>query len=179
MLDKDLLKEVENNFRIYLNEGMIKKIKNIDSNIVKILLRNAEESLDMAEMSNKNKISPMWTIVCSYYSMFYVANCLLYVKGYKVGDKIAHKVTSDSLIYLMRDKLKKYFLEIYIESEEDAESFAQIKSDLLLENLNFERKKRSTYQYETLENIKISKSHTSLKRAKEFLFELRELINKI
>jgi len=176
MLDEETIKEVENNFRTYIGQGMIKKVKCINSSITKVLLRNAQESLDMAEMSDKNNVSPMWTIVCSYYSMFYIANCLLYVRGYKVGDKIAHKVTSDSLIYLMRNKLKKYYLEIYVESEEEAEGFAQIKGDLLLENLNLERKKRSTYQYETPEEIKVSKSKTSLERAKEFLFELRGLI---
>ena len=149
----------------------------VDKNIVNILLKNAQESIDLAEVSNKSNISNMWTIVCSYYSMFYVANCLLYVNGYKVGDKIAHKVTSDSLICLMRDKIKNYFLEIYKEIEDDAESFAQIKSEILVESLHFERNKRSKVQYEMTENIKLSKAQTSLKRAKEFLFELRGLID--
>ena len=178
MLNEKMLKEAQNNFRTYLETGLVKKVRNQQNSIIKIFLKNAQESIDMAQMSNKNNISGMWTIVCSYYSMFYVSNALLYVYGYKIGDKIAHKVTSDCLIYLMRDKLKSQFLDIYIELEQDAENFAQIKSDTLIENLNFERKKRSTFQYETPENIKLSKSQTSLKRAKEFLFELRDLIEK-
>jgi uncharacterized protein (UPF0332 family) len=176
MLDENIINEAEKNFRKYLNDNLIKKITIIDKNIVNILLINAQESIDVAEITNKNKISSMWTIVCSYYSMFYTANCLLYVYGYKVGNKIAHKITLDSLIYLMRDKIKNHFIEIYKEIEEDVENFAQIKSDSLIENLNFERKKRSIIQYQTPEKIKLSKAQTSLKRAKEFLFELRELI---
>ena len=176
MLSEDIIKQSERNFQYYLNDSLIKKIKVFDKNIVDILLKNAQESIDLAEISKNNNISSMWCIVCSYYSMFYVANCLLYVYGYKVGDKIAHKVTSDSLIYLMRDKLKKYLLENYKEIENDAESFAQIKSENLIESLNFEREKRSKVQYQTPDNIKLSKAETSLKRAKEFLYELRGLI---
>jgi uncharacterized protein (UPF0332 family) len=176
MLDEEIIEEARKNFKIYINDGLIKKINFIDENILAIFLRNAQESLDLAEISNKDNISSMWTIVCSYYSMFYIANCLLYVNKYKVGGKIVHKVTSDSLIYLMRGKLKNYFLNIYKETEEEAQDFAQFKSDTLLENLNLERKKRSTYQYETPENIKHAKAETSLKRAKEFFFEIKSII---
>ena len=42
----------------------------------------------------------------SYYSMFYIANAVLIKKGYKTGDKIAHKVTADALITIIRSKLK-------------------------------------------------------------------------
>lgn len=178
MLSEKNILDAQANFNVYFDNGLIKKIDKSDKNIVDIYLRNAKESIDLAELAYNQNISMMWVIVCSYYSMFYIANSLLYVNGYKVGDKIAHKVTSDSLIYLMRNKLKNYYLEIYIQIEDEAEEFAQIKTDSLLENLNLERRKRSTYQYETPENIKNIKAETSLKRAKEFLFEIRHLIKK-
>ena len=40
----------------------------------------------------------LWVIVISYYAMFYAANAVLLHLGYRTGEKIAHKVTSDALI---------------------------------------------------------------------------------
>ena len=50
------------------------------------------------------------------------------------------------------------------------------KTDSLLESLDFEREKRSKFQYQMDEEIKGSKALTSLKRAKEFVFELKKML---
>ena len=93
MLDKVRIKEAETNVRIYSNEGLIKK-EFLNTDALRVLLRNAQESIDSAEKLNSERISDLWVIVCSYYSMFYIANAILRKLGYKVGEKIAHKVTA-------------------------------------------------------------------------------------
>ncbi|NCC70961.1 hypothetical protein EOM09_05245 [bacterium] len=130
----------------------------------------------MSNIAIDKNISPLWGIVCSYYAMFYSANALLYHYNYKVGDKIAHKVTSDALIALIRDKIKKELIENYGETEEAAEELAQLKSNNLIENFDFERSKRNKYQYSISDEINYSKSKTSLNRAKEFLFEIEQIL---
>ena len=78
----------------------------------------------------------------------YIANAVLLKIGYKVGDKISHKVTSDALIVLARGKLKKELIEEYETVKEDALEIISSKADSLLESLDFEREKRSKFQYE-------------------------------
>lgn len=102
--------------------------------------------------------------------MFYIANAVLYKKGFKIGSKVAHKVTSDALIVLIRNKLKDSFIESYEVSSNEALAL----SDNLLKNFNNERLKRSLFQYETTKEIKQAK--TSLRRAKEFSAQMEKLI---
>src|SRR3989344_8987804 len=146
MLNKDRIKEAETNVRSYFNEGLLKK-ESLNTDALRVLLRNAEESIASAEKLNSEKTSDLWVIVCSYYSMFYIANAALREFGYKVGEKIAHKVTADALIVYIRNKLKKELLEEYEDAKEDALELISFKVDSLLKNLDFERSKRSKFQY--------------------------------
>ncbi|MFH1636887.1 MAG: hypothetical protein ABIB71_00505 [Candidatus Woesearchaeota archaeon] len=114
-------------------------------------------------------------LVTSYYSMFYIANAVLFKIGYKVGDKIAHKVTADALIVHVRNKLKKRILEEYEEAKNEA--LPGIKADTLIDEFDKERSKRGTLQYQTTAVEKHSKAITSLKRAKSFMFEMEKLLD--
>lgn len=111
--------------------------------------------------------------------MSYIANAVLYKLGYKVGDKIPHKVTSDALIIYIKDKLKQNLLEDYEEIKEEALLLAKNKAEGLIENFDRERDKRGFIQYKTTEPTKVSKAETSLKRAKEFIFEMEKLISNL
>ena len=175
MLDKKRIQEAEDGVRSYLSEGLLRKAAT-DKQVMDILLRNAKESLRVAEEIHLMNLSELWVIVCSYYTIFYYANAVLVKYGYKVGDKIAHKVTADALIVYVRGKLKESLIEEYEQTKEEAMNLAGIKADSLIENFDFERNKRSIIQYKTLEIEKRSKAETSLKRAKEFAKEMDKLI---
>ena len=108
--------------------------------------------------------------------MFYMANALLLQYGYKTQDKIAHKVTSDALIVLVLDKLRKELLDDYEAIQKDALEIASAKAESVIESYSLELDKRSTFQYNMLEQTKESKARTSLKRASEFVFELKKLL---
>ncbi len=175
MLDINRIKEAERNVKSYLDDGLLKKTA-IEQNVFDILLRNAKESLRVADEIYQKNLSELWVIVCSYYAMYYYANAVLLKFGYKVGDKIVHKVTSDALIVYVRKKLKESLLEEYEETKEEALILAGMKADLLVESFEFERNKRSFIQYRTIEVEKQSKAKTSLQRAKEFARELEKLL---
>ena len=106
--------------------------------------------------------------------MFYIANAVLFKLGYKIGDKIPHKVTADALIVFVRNKLKKRLLEDYEEAQNEA--LPGIKADTLIDEFDKERTKRGILQYETTAVEKHSKAVTSLKRAKNFIFEMEKLL---
>jgi uncharacterized protein (UPF0332 family) len=152
-----------------LAEGLFKKVPS-NPDIVKILEQNAKESIAEANTVK----SSLWKIVISYYSMFYMANAVLVKLGYKVGGKIAHKVTSDALIVFVRNKLNKELLEDYEAAQNEA--LAGIKADEVVESFDFERKKRSIFQYSVSEKAKKSKAEISLKRAKEFMLSMQKLL---
>ncbi len=175
MLDTNRIKEAENNVRSYLEEGLLKKAT-ADRQVMDILLKNAKESLIVAEGVYQNDLSELWIIVCSYYAMYYHANAVLLKLGYKVGEKIVHKVTSDALIVFARGKLRRSLIEEYEETKEEALNLAGIKADALIESFEFERNKRSLIQYHTIEIEKRSKAKTSLQRAKEFAKEMDKLL---
>ncbi|MFH0949282.1 MAG: hypothetical protein V1802_02235 [Candidatus Aenigmatarchaeota archaeon] len=56
MLDKRRVKEAENNVRSYLDEGLLKKTAT-NQQIMNILLRNARESLRIAEEVHQKNLS--------------------------------------------------------------------------------------------------------------------------
>ncbi len=176
MLDEKRIKEAENNIRSYLEEGLLTKIREYNINIINTFKRNSEESLKIADLLSKDNLSWLWTVVCSYYSMFYIANAVIYKLGYKVGTKIAHKVTSDALIVFVRKKLKERLLEDFETAKEEALELADLKADELIESFEFERVKRSRFQYEMTESIKKTKAETSLNRAKKFVFEMEKIL---
>ncbi|MFH1229307.1 MAG: hypothetical protein V1678_02685 [Candidatus Aenigmatarchaeota archaeon] len=178
MLDNKRIEEAEKNIRNYFDEDLLKKIGKADENIFNVFRRNAEDSLKIADFLHKNNMSSLWTIVCSYYSMYYMANAVLYRMGYKVGDKIPHKVTSDALIVFVRNKLKESMLEEFEEARYEALELANVKADEIIESFDFERVKRSSFQYEMTEAIKNSKAATSLERAKKFNFEIEKMLTK-
>ncbi len=108
--------------------------------------------------------------------MFYYANAVLLKQGYKVGEEIVHKVTADAVIVLVRDKLKTALIDDYELSLEEALPIAGIKADDIIQNLDFERRKRGIIQYKTLDSEKHTKALTSLQRAKEFAKEMEKLL---
>lgn len=173
MLSEKRIKEAEVNVKAYLAEGLLNKSE-FNQRVFDILRINAQESLDIANFLYKNKKSNLWIIVTSYYSMFYLANALLYKFGYKVGEKISHKITADALIVFARNKLKHSLIKSYEDIRDEA--LATMKSDELVQYFDFERRKRSFVQYQTPEEIKISKVETSLKRAREFMLQITKLL---
>ena len=173
MLSEKRIKEAESNVKSYLEEGLLRKTE-FNSQIFNILRKNAQESLTVANFLNENKKSSLWVIVTSYYSMFYLANALLYKLGYKVGSRIAHKVTADALVVLARNKIRLSLIDDYEEIRDNA--LSTMKSEELIEYLDYERKKRGFIQYDTPETIKISKVKTSLERAREFMLVISRLL---
>jgi len=178
MLSEKRIKEAESNVRQYLSEGLLKKQKNETAK--KMYVENSDLSLDTAKkllsMETPDYKPYLWIIVSSYYSMYYIANAVLLNNGYKVGDKISHKVTSDALIVFIRDKIKQGLIEEYEDVKENALELISSKTDSILQSLDFEREKRSKFQYQMDEQAKKSKALTSLERAKQFVFELKKLL---
>ena len=171
-MDNERIKQAERNFSVYLAEGKIKKIDKYDPLIYETYLRNSKESLIVADSLFKGKISSLWVVVSSYYSMFYIACAYLYKLGYKVSHEIAHQIVNEALIVQGRHKIKSYLLENYSEEKDNALAI----SDNFLDNYEREKIKRASFQYETTEEIKEGKANTSLERAKEFVELMREIL---
>lgn len=173
MLGEKRIREAEANVRGYIEEGLLRKAE-FEGIVFRVLKNNAKESLEVSNFIAKHDVSDLWVIVTSYYSMYYIANAVLYSMGYKVGYKISHKVTADAMIVFTRKKLAESLLESYEEIRDVA--LAGIRADNLLESFDFERKKRGFIQYKTNKVERRSKALTSLKRAKEFMFEMEKLL---
>jgi len=175
MIDQNKRKEAKQNFGKYLQDGLIKKEKNETARAMYI--KNAELSLNLAEECMNTAIRPfLWVVVISYYSMFYIANAVLLHLGYKTGSKVVHKVTSDALIVLVMDKIKKGLLEGYEDAKEDALEIASIRSEEIIAFYSMEMDKRSRFQCNITETIQEQKANTSLKRAREFMLEMKKLL---
>lgn len=178
MLDNRRIREAEANVRRYLEEGLLKKQQNETAKAM--YLENSELSLQTAKkllQSETEEWKPyLWIMVTSYYAMYYIANAVLLQKGYRVGDRISHKVTNDALIVLIRDKLRQQLLEEFEDSREDALELTAQQTDTLLQTLDHERTKRSKFQYQMDEQAKRGKALTSFERAKTFVFELKKLL---
>lgn len=180
MLSNEDIKKAEINIRSYLNDGTLKKVP-VDRNIVKIFRSRAEESLELANDIYNNQKSGLWVTVISYYSMYYMANAVLLNYGYKVGDKISHKITSDALVVYIKNKLEKKYIEYFNQAKNETTELMALEeedyvADDTIESFEFERRKRSNFQYHVEKPIQRSKSATSLERAKEFLAELDILL---
>ena len=173
-MDEKRIEQAEKNFRTYLQEGKIKKVSETDSLIYETYLRNARESLNVANQLYESNTSSLWVVVISYYCMFYMACAYLYKLGYKSGGEIVHQVINEALIFQGRHKIKNYILNNYTDEKDEALNIV----DSHLKNYGFEKTKRSTFQYETTEEIKKSKAQTSLNRAKEFLTLIEEVLQK-
>ncbi len=176
MLEDKRIKEAQENIKKNLEDGLILKYKTFNPNISETYNRNYIESIKLAEEIFKQNLSNLWVIVVSYYSMYYIANAVLYRLGYKIGTKISHKITSDALIVFVRNKLKKELLEKYETAKEEALEIEGKRADEIIEHFHKELEKRSIFQYESTEEIKKAKAETSLKRSKEFIFEMKKLL---
>lgn len=178
MLSDARIKEAESNVRLYLAEGLLKKQQNETAK--QMYAENSDLSLETAQkllsLESVNYKPHLWVIISSYYAMYYIANAVLLNVGYKVGDKVSHKVTSDAIIVFVRNKLKKELIEEYENIQQDALALISSKTDAILESLDLEREKRSKFQYQMDEQVKKSKSLTSLERAKQFVFEMKKLL---
>ena len=170
-MEEKRVKIAESNLRDYLREGLIKK-ESFQDIVYQTYLKNAAESLNVANELLKNKTSSLWVVVSSYYSMFYIASAYLYKKGYKTGREIVHQVVNEALIVLSKSDLEKHFLEEYEEEREKALS----ASENLLKDYEFEKAKRARFQYETTEEIKEARAKTSLERAKNFVAVIRQIL---
>ena len=168
-MDETRIRQAKQNYDAYLQEDLLVKTR-FDKDIYKKYLDNSLESLQVAQ-ETKN-LSPLWTIVTSYYAMFYIANAYLYKKGYKTKHKIVHKIIADALITLARKELEEQLIQEYEEEKDKALSLAQ----QLLDEFEYERAKRSTFQYEMTKELKETKAETSLNRAKNFVKTFRELL---
>ncbi len=141
-MDEKRIRQAENNFKNYLNEGKIKKIGSFNKLIYATYLRNAKESLNVANQLSQNKTSSLWVVVTSYYSMFYMACAYLYELGYKPGNEIVHQVVNESPIVQGRHKIKNHLLENYSEEKEKA----LIVVDNYLDNYGREKAKRASLE---------------------------------
>ena len=117
----------------------------------------------------------MWVILSSYYSMYYISNAVLNQLGFKVGEKMSHRVTADALIVLVRDKLKTHLLQDFDEAKDEYTEFDSA-TDEIIELYDLEHKKRLNSQYVMGYETRATKSSTSLDRAKQFDLELQKLI---
>ena len=144
MLSPERIKIAEYNVKGYLRNGLIKKTRKFDGRILNAYIEKSNESLEVANYLFENKISSLWITVTSYYSMYYISNAVLYKIGYKLGGEISHLVTSDALIYYVRDKLKSNLLEEFEDAQEEALQLTE-KADKIIESLDFERKKRISF----------------------------------
>jgi uncharacterized protein (UPF0332 family) len=145
----------------------------------------AKRVLEISEDENDSLKSHMWVVSIAYYSMFFVATALLARFNHKINqDKSIHKLTYHALIYyfLIDDnKLQKHFLEEYQDAYTEVEELLHIseeKAISMIKDFDFEREKRGRFTYEMGEIAEKNKARTSLKRAGEFLLEVRKIIEK-
>jgi len=126
----------------------------------------------------------LWVINPSYYSMFYAVHALLAYKGIRILSKQSiHKITAHALVHFcvkndfIAKKLYEQFIESQIEAAEllNLEDFKGKARDITAKYL-YELEKRSKFTYETEEEVKQRHAHTSLKRAREFLNEIEQII---
>jgi len=175
-MNDERIKLAKSNFDMFLRDGLIKKAK--DPVAQKMYMKNARLSLNTAGELMDSSIKPyLWVIVVSYYSMFYAANAALLGMGYKVSNKIVHKVTNEALIVLVMPKLSKKLMEEYEETKTEALEIASVKAEEIVNSYGHELEKRSKFQYDMLEEMKAAKAKTSFERAKKFLFEMHKLVN--
>lgn len=125
----------------------------------------------------------MWVINTSYYAMFFAATSLLAHFNHKIDSDVGiHKLTYHALVYyflLDDNKLQKHFIEQYKESYDNAEQLLQISEEKaieMVEHFNFEHTKRTSFTYEVGKIAERNKANTSLKRAEEFLIEVRNIM---
>lgn len=128
----------------------------------------------------------LWVINPAYYSMFYAAHALLACRGVRILSKQAvHRITAHALVYfcvknkfIAREMYEK-FIATQIEAAEllSLEQFEKRARDLTAKYF-YEVEKRSKFTYETEETVKQRHAFTSLKRAREFLSEIEQIVGR-
>lgn len=165
------IEEAKRNLDQYLKDQLLRK-EQVDATILEKFEQNAIESLTTAKALFDENISLLWTIVTSYYAMFYIASAYVYKRGYKAQHKIVHKIINDALIVLSKEELQYTLLKDY---EEEKIKALQI-AEQLLDSFEYERSKRSSFQYEMTLEMKKAKAGTSLKRAQYFVEVFRRML---
>jgi uncharacterized protein (UPF0332 family) len=177
MLNPERIKEAKRNVNQYLRDGLLKRYREYNEKILIAYIEKSNESLEVANYLSESEISPLWITVTSYYSMYYISNAVLYKMGYKVSGEISHKVTCEALIHLVRDKLKSNLIEEFEDVQDEAFQLTNTeKADNVIESLDYERRKRSKFQYEMTAEIRDSRAKTSFDRAKVFNFEMNKIL---
>lgn len=128
----------------------------------------------------------LWVINPSYYTMFYSVHALLAYKGVRIlSEQSIHKITGHALVYfcIKNNFIAKALYEQFIESQAEAASLLNLedfkkKTKELSVKYFYELKKRSKFTYETEEDVKQKYAYTSLQRAKEFLNNIEQVIEK-
>ncbi len=176
MLDDKRIRQAESAVRDYLAQGLLRKEE--DRAALPTYIANSGLSLltsqKLLQMESESYRPHLWVLVTAYYAMFYIANAALIKEGYKVGDLRSHAITSDALVVFVRHRLKRRLLGDYEEARQDASALT--RADLFIETFEWERRKRSLFQYQMDEELKRSKALVSLERAKEFCFEMKRLL---
>jgi uncharacterized protein (UPF0332 family) len=202
MIDKRRMDEASRNVRQYLADGFL-KIRDIESKkLAPFFMDQSERSLRTATLIfdlstdeaakealrvEKNFESHLWVIVTSYYSMFYAALALLASEGIRAGRQVVHKVVADALIhfFISNRRLAK-MLEAYEEAKETSLELigreelmkrVEKKADELVVAYERERGKRSKFQYDVGEMAKRGYGETSLRRARDFVSEVRKILS--
>jgi len=199
IINEERKREARRNVENYIREGLL-KIKNEEiKKFVDFFLINAEKSLTTANLLmdvslNKNLKEQLklhenfetylWVTVTAYYSMFYSALALLANDGIRIGDKIKHKVVSDSLVhFFIENKKLSILLADYEKTKNDAleivgnEEYNK-QAEKLVQDFEFEMVKRGRVQYEIGETAIENKARTSLGRAKIFMLETKKILKK-
>lgn len=138
----------------------------------------------LLEIQNKENINTnMWIINTSYYAMFFAATALLAHHNHKINSEVGiHKLTYHALVYYFikqENKLKHTLAADYKEAVEDAEELLQLgqkRIEKLILELDYELEKRKRYTYEMAEEAEKQKAETSLNRAKEFVNQIKRLM---
>ena len=187
MLDKKELEESRILISHLIKEG---KIIKAESERKDFFLKKSDESLLVAkrlELISQDKTNPlksyMWIITTAYYSMFFAATALLAHYNHKINSEIGiHKVTYHALMYyfhILDQKLQKHFIDTYKESYNNSNELLQIseaKALEMLENFKFEQTKRKMFTYEMGYSAEEIKAKTSLRRAQDFVEEVKKIM---
>jgi len=151
----------------------------------KIYINRALNELSMAEValsiSNSMKLKEIlqidreityYSAVIShaYYSIFYTAKAILLTKGIKTESPSIHKKTFDAF--------KKEFVETGILDVKLLEIYREIvvRADTLLEIFKDEKWKRGHFTYSTISEANLEPAEQSVKRAKIFIANIRNVL---
>lgn len=168
MVDQERIAQAERNIKQYLRDGRLREAT-YHNIAYRAYMQNYQESILLAKQLHKQG-SVLWTIVSSYYAMFYTVNAALLKAGYRIGGHEVHKVATDALIALLRDSIDATLLDSFEQSGATALQ--------LIEHYELERKNRSAIQYETTAAMKREQAIRSYKHAQEFCYVLEALAEK-